>query len=102
MLKKLFFSEFKINKKIAVASAVVGLVVAFIAPDFSFEFEFMKEGMIWGLIIGIFWSVARFYLHGKEGIIKSQKELTVGTVYLAVFLAGYFVGWTVLELLALF
>ena len=102
MLNKLFFNDFKINRKIAAASAVAGLIVSFFALDFGFEFEFVKEGMIWGLTIGIFWSVMKFYLHGKEGIMKSQRDLTSGIVYIALFLLGYFAGWAFLKLLALF
>jgi len=98
----MIIGDFKINKKIAGFSFTVGLIASIIAPDFNFDFKLIKEGMFWGLAIGIFWSLVRFYLHGQEGVLKSQRELTTGTAYLAFFMVGYFVGWAVLKLTTLF
>ncbi len=98
----MIFDDFNVNKKLAASSFVAGLVVSLIAPDFNFDLKLIKEGMFWGLAIGIFWSLVRFYVHGEQGVLKSQKELTTGTVYLAFFMVGYFVGWTTFKLLALF
>jgi len=86
----MILGDFKINKKVAGFSFAVGLVASIIAPDFNFDLRLIKEGMFWGLTIGIFWSLMRFYLHGEKGVIKSQKELTIGMAYLA------FLWWDIL------
>lgn len=96
------FSDFKVNKKLAIISTLGGLVVSVIAPNFNFDLSLIKEGMFWGFGIGIFWSLARFYMHGEVGVAKSQKELTTGMVYTTFFLMGYFMGWSILKLAALF
>ena len=98
----MFFKDFKINKKLAALSFTVGLVVSLMAPDFNFDFKLIKEGVFWGLSIGLFWSLVRFYMHGEQGVVKFQKEIAKGTVYLAFFMVGYFFGWATLKLAALF
>lgn len=97
----MYLKQFKLNKKLALISGMLGVVVAKVSPDFEFDLEFIKEGMFWGLAVGIFWSLIRFYMQGEKGIERSQKELTVGTVYLFIFLLGYLVGWGVQKLILL-
>jgi hypothetical protein len=97
-----FLQNIKVNKKVAIFSVVVGMAVSVAAPQFDFDFPLMREGIYWGLAFGIFWSMVRFYLHGVEGVYKSQREITAGTFYLAMFMTGYFAGWSVQKLIFYF